>query len=256
MTDRRDPDPILPPEAALPLDAGPEPADDEPEALAAEYALGLLADDEARAARSRLRTDPAFAAAVAGWHERLAALAETMPAQLPPQRLKVALNRRIDGETAAARPQGITRRALGLWLGGLGASAVAAALLGGVWTGDVWTGGGPGTGRMDYQSELSLPDHGLKIMARVDSGARMVEVDLMEGAPDAGRDMQLWWIAGPGAPPVALAMVPRAGHARMPLPAGLSPGPATMIALSDEPPGGAPAGRPGKMMTMAPLLKV
>ena len=49
---------------------------DDLEALAAEFVLGTLDNDERRAAQVRLAADPAFAAAVAGWQARLQPLAD------------------------------------------------------------------------------------------------------------------------------------------------------------------------------------
>jgi anti-sigma-K factor RskA len=47
----------------------------EPDMTAAEYALGVLDGEERRAAAARLVTDPAFAAEVAAWEDRLSPLA-------------------------------------------------------------------------------------------------------------------------------------------------------------------------------------
>jgi anti-sigma-K factor RskA len=58
----------------------------EPDMTAAEYALGVLDGEERRAAAARLVTDPAFAADVAGWEDRLAPLAaEVRPSEPSPQ---------------------------------------------------------------------------------------------------------------------------------------------------------------------------
>ena len=61
-------------------------SDDMPDMTAAEFALGVLDGEERRAAATRLADDPAFAAEVAEWEERLAPLsAEVEPVTPRPQ---------------------------------------------------------------------------------------------------------------------------------------------------------------------------
>ena len=55
----------------------------ESEALAAEHALGVLDARERAAAEARMATDPAFAADVEAWRERLAPMLESVAA-VPP----------------------------------------------------------------------------------------------------------------------------------------------------------------------------
>jgi anti-sigma-K factor RskA len=65
---------------------GPGTEPPEPDMTAAEYALGVLDGEERRAAAARLITDPAFAAEVAAWEDRLAPLAaEVRPSDPSPQ---------------------------------------------------------------------------------------------------------------------------------------------------------------------------
>src|SRR5690242_17039499 len=63
--------------------------------LAAEYALGTLPSrPRARLARAA-RTDAAVAHAIREWEERLAALAEALPAVMPPPRVWAAIAERL-----------------------------------------------------------------------------------------------------------------------------------------------------------------
>ncbi len=61
--------------------------DEEKEALAAEYVLGTLDQDERTEAQAVMGTDPAFAALVAGWERRLGELNVLVAAQEAPPHL-------------------------------------------------------------------------------------------------------------------------------------------------------------------------
>ena len=87
-------------------------------ATAAEHALGLLPEAEAAAFEARLRDEPSLRALVAEWEEDLAALADEVPAEAPPARIRRALLRRLFPG----------RRRRWAWLGGLGGLAAAAAI--------------------------------------------------------------------------------------------------------------------------------
>ena len=94
----------------------------------AEYALGLLAGDDLRAAAARAASDPAFAQEVARWRGRLAPLAEDIEGVIPP----ASLWSRIDGALggAAANDNSVSlRRRVNVWRGLTGAMTALAASL-------------------------------------------------------------------------------------------------------------------------------
>ena len=96
--------------------------------LAAEYALGLLEGEELLAARAREASDPAFAAQVAEWQERLAPLADTVDPRTP----RAEVWQRIEAELAAdgGSAEVVTlRRSLRRWQWAGGLSAAAAVAL-------------------------------------------------------------------------------------------------------------------------------
>ncbi len=62
--------------------------------LAAEFVLGVLDGEQWRATDARCAADPAFAAIVAGWEQRLADLADAVPSMPPPARV----HRRVEAE--------------------------------------------------------------------------------------------------------------------------------------------------------------
>lgn len=105
-------------------DIGPELPQDE--ALAAEHALGVLTAAERAVAELRMARDPAFAAQVEAWRERLAPLANEVQAVPPP----AGLWPRIAGGLSVNDNQAVVRRRLRFWRGATaGSLALAAASL-------------------------------------------------------------------------------------------------------------------------------
>jgi anti-sigma-K factor RskA len=111
----------------------------EREALAAEYALGVLDGAERRTAEDLLARDPGFAAAVARWRAEVEPLLETAPAAAPPADLWARIDAKISPPTARTVPPTTTAEKPGLWsslafwrglsVASAGAAAVLAALL-------------------------------------------------------------------------------------------------------------------------------
>lgn len=230
--------------------------EEETEALAAEFALGLLDEDEARAAQARMTDDPVFGHLVRDWQERLAGIADELTPVMASARARLGIQRAL-GHSAEPlsnvppirRGQGGARGTggpggwLGWILGAVVAGAVALAVI-------IM----PGGDAADYAADLVSEQTGLHVEARLDG--REMEIALTEGAATEGRDLELWWIAGPDATPISLGVLPREGSARMTLPEGLEPGELVQLALSDEPLGGSPTGQAtGPIVAIAPLTQ-
>jgi quercetin dioxygenase-like cupin family protein len=66
------------------------------DALAAEYVLGTLDDDERRSFERQLTGDPSLAASVREWEQRLGLLAGTLKPVQPPPHLRDAIEARLD----------------------------------------------------------------------------------------------------------------------------------------------------------------
>lgn len=105
-----------------------EPLPQDREMLAAEHALGVLEGAERAEAMRRVLADPAFAAEVDAWRERLSPLNAAF-AEAPPPELWSAIERRLDApqeRVAAIAPADRSARA---WrFGAIGSSLVAASL--------------------------------------------------------------------------------------------------------------------------------
>ena len=98
------------------------------ETLAAEYALGLLEGEELLAARSRENSDPAFAADVARWQERLAPLADAVHPRMPREEVWQRIEAELAGDDGSAEVVTL-RRSLRRWQWAGGLSAAAAVAL-------------------------------------------------------------------------------------------------------------------------------
>ena len=108
-----------------------EPTPDPLDALAAEYALGVIEGADFEAARRRYDSDPAFRAAVHDWQEHISGLALELPAREPPAAVLNAIISSMDAVTpgpVAFQPSLWT--SLTLWRGLTAAGVMASVALG------------------------------------------------------------------------------------------------------------------------------
>ena len=112
-----------------PFDDIPELGDDE--ALAADYALGVLDGAAMRAAELRVQRDPAFASAVATWRETLSPLDEQTAGIVPAPMLWARIEQSISPAVPAAVAPAPARSmwaSLGLWRALTAAATTVAAV--------------------------------------------------------------------------------------------------------------------------------
>jgi anti-sigma-K factor RskA len=204
----------------------------EDDATAAEYALGLLPADEARAFRARLALEPVLRGAVLDWERRFATLAEREIAEVPPPSgVEAQLMARLLRD---APPR---RAAPWRWLTGLAFAALAAlAVL-------VYTGG-PERGTAELTARLAGAEDTLVLAASFDAETGRLALRREAGTVAEGRAQELWLIAGEAAP-VSLGLLSPGQDTELVLPEALHPLLAgAVLAISDEPPGGSPTGAP------------
>ncbi|MBF9043500.1 hypothetical protein HKCCE4037_09185 [Rhodobacterales bacterium HKCCE4037] len=206
--------------------------------LAAEYALGLISDDQIEAARAMLRDDPAFARQVTAWEMRLADLGETLEPVQPSPAVKRELIARILPGTQHA---GIWQR-LALWRGAavLAVLALVAVLIFPVSLPDpVPTDDGP-----LYSAEIVSAEGDFRVVAVVDTDRDEVLMTLTEGAAPEGRILQVW-AHGPGEPAESVGLWPDGNSVRLPMPENIRRVSGVLtLGVSEEPPGGSPTGSP------------
>ncbi|AHM05678.1 hypothetical protein roselon_03420 [Roseibacterium elongatum DSM 19469] len=246
------------------MGGGLGPDDD---ALAAEYALGLLAPADAGLVELRMLDDLAMRRAVERWQAQLAGIAEAEVAPVPPPRhLKTSLDHRLFGADGAGLAAPIWQR-LGLWRALTGvATTVAAVAVGfavlpliqppdpGAAPEAPAVGIPPGTILMTHLIPVEGSGLGIALTREPDGTLR---VNRVAGAPTPGRAQQLWLITEGQEAPVSLGLLaeaqittltPEAEIAQL-FEAGAS------VAVSDEPLGGSPTGLPtGAILALGALV--
>ncbi len=221
------------------LPDGPGGDPDDPGLVAAEYVLGALPPEQARAVEALALADPAVAASLRVWEARLAPLANLVPPVQPPREVwrRLALAAGLEDDRGRRRrvysPARRFWRSVGLWrgltLGATAAAALAFVLL------------RPAEAQPDLLAALSpAGTPGATFLVRIgpDGAAVIVAAALPAAAP--GRDLELWALAPGATAPVSLGVLPDTGRARLRAPATAG----TQLLVSQEPAGGSPTGQP------------
>lgn len=207
------------------------PEDDD--MIAAEYVLGTLELPERNAAEARLRRDPAFAAMVNAWQNRLSDLNDDY-AEAPAPNLLPQIEARLFPAPAKRR---------GDWLFGLiglGVSAAAALALAAFF---LLTPPNP-----SLVATLTADASPLRYAASI-AGDELTLTRLAGSDADPDKDYELWIIIGDNAP-VSLGLL-RAEKTTIPAPAAEA---GYVLAVTLEPKGGGPGGKPtGPVVAAGPL---
>lgn len=219
------------------------------DALAGEYALGLLTGEDLRSAQERLASEPEFAAELARWRGRLAPLHDEIEAVDPPALIWQRIEREVAGP--ANDNEAGFRRHLLIWKSVAGAmTAIAASLALLLFiepqTRIVQPGPAPPQ-QITPPMVAMLASHGsMKVVASWDPAARQLVLAIPSGmATDPGHSNELWVIPA-GGKPRSLGTMPDSKQMHMQLANAL----ATLlqqgatIAVSIEPRGGSPTGSP------------
>jgi anti-sigma-K factor RskA len=237
----------------------------EAEALAAEHALGVLDARERAAAETRMATDPAFAADVEAWRERLAPMLESVAAVPPTPELWRRIERLLP-----ANDNGALMNRLKFWRNtAMGGFALAAASLAAV---VVQVNQPPIT----IERQVPVQPQGQLLAASVVSqeGSRvqplfvaaydpdrksLIVTSLLPEGSERDKVHELWLIAGQDKPK-SLGLVEQGKAKVIALPtellAKMSEGAA--LAVSLEPPGGSPSpdGPTGPVIGVGKLSKL
>lgn len=218
------------------------------ELLAAEYALGVLAGAERTAAAERIAREPAFAALVAAWEERLAPWAGEIGEIAPPPHVWEG----IVAALPAPSPQrtGLWQ-SIAFWRGFALASALAAASLAALIFLGTFSTAPP------LLASIEGGGH-RQFVATIDTRRGTIAVVPAAFAAVPAKVPELWLIPSDGKPrPLGLLQADRTVTIVIPgnLVADTSRG--AVLAVSLEPPGGSPTGQPtgpviatGKLTTL------
>ncbi len=219
---------------------------DEPDALAGEYVLGTLPDDERRAAEARYVADPDFRRAVSDWEARLQPLADAA-GEVP---VDGGLLARIEAGIGAVPTSGgdgggsvvVLRRELRRWRITSAVMAAIAAVLAIVVATDLLRPA-PQT---EFVAVLTAEGAKPAFVATVDVAKGTISIRRVADPAPPDKSYELWSIA-PNQAPKSLGVVEQASLSR-PLP--VPPSGDLTLAITIEPKGGSPTGQP----TTAPVF--
>ncbi len=210
----------------------------------AEYVLGVLDAPGRSSVEREIETSAQAAASVSDWQRRLNPLADALPEESAPARVWTRISALLlpPRSSRSTQPEGLWQSlALWRWVG-IGASALAAALLVVVWLRPLSPAARPGymastiqqtNGAAGWTVTMDLQD------------ARLIIVPATPQAIPQGRAPELWLIPA-GARPMALGMIASDHPTTLSLArTSLAQlGPTAALAVSIEPPAGSPTGQP------------
>jgi len=220
--------------------------------LAAEYALGVLQGPDRQAFERRLAQEPVLAAEVRDWDESFAGLASGYVSATPPVQNWSRIQQRLFGrEREDLKPS--LWSSLGFWRG-LTALSLAGVIGLGAWN---FRPTQPGPESTSVIAQVQNEAARLKLAVAFDVNTGELRLNRLEGAPAAGRSLELWLIAGKEAP-VSLGVLPLAATSHITVPDSLRDKMVGgVLAVSDEPEGGSPTGSPtGAVLATGELTRV
>lgn len=213
------------------------------ERLAAEYVVGSLRGPARRRFQALLPAHPTLRAAVRSWEERLMPLAAEVLPEVPSPAVWKRIEARLDGPAVAAKPGSAAAlpwwRQLGVWQAG-------AALAGGTAFGLALLLGTPGPAQPPLVVVLSStgPDgaSAASFVAGISADGRaLVTRPVQNVSLQPGRSFELWSVPGSGVPR-SLGLISARGTTVVQREQLLDG--ATALAVSVEPAGGSPTGKP------------
>ncbi|MGF1622958.1 MAG: anti-sigma factor domain-containing protein [Rhodomicrobiaceae bacterium] len=231
------------------------PYEDGDDALAAEYALGVLDADERARVAERVRRDVAFARLVTAWETRLSGLNDGFVEVAPPRSVKAAIDSRLFGEADA--PSRATASSiwssLAFWRLVSGASLAAAALLAFFMLRSPLP---PAAGE-NLLAYLAAEQSEDSFVALYDEATKELRITQVAGSRPSEKDHELWLI-GDDKKAISLGLVGRTGE-KAPSVAPTLRGKfaeGVTLAVTLEPEGGSPTGvATGPIIALGPAKK-
>jgi len=224
-------------------DGGSEPPSDD--VLAGEYVLGVLEAAERAQVAGRLERDPAFAQRVADWEQRLSPLALGIEAVDVPAYLWPRIRGRLGWSEAEPRDYrpGLWQS---LWLWRSATALAVAVALAALLIGRPTVPPPPRAPATTPVTTLARDDGTPGWLASVDTSRGTVLLVPVPSAPDAGGRVPELWLIPTGQSPRALGLLSTQRSYELTVPAELRAAliSGSVLAVSLEPPGGAPNGAP------------
>lgn len=228
-------------------------------AHAGEYVLGTLSAEERREFEEAARADPALRSEQHAWEARLAALGLRLDPVAPrPITWLEVLQRTSAPATPAPRPARMTQA----WA--MLATAASLVLGFGLYREMSAPPPEPRIERVEvpvpaetFVAYLQVPQSTMFWTVAAAPGQNEIKVRAGGEAPAAAKDLdaELWLITRAG-DAISLGVIPKQGEIRRPLPSGLALGEGGAVAVSLEPRGGSPTGKPtGPVVTTATVLR-
>lgn len=208
---------------------------------AAELALGLLEGEARAAALERLLADPAFAAEVAWWRDRMAHLAHDYAPVEPPAGLAARIEPPEAGNPVVAKPRRFWPWLVSGALGGALAASLAMLVLAPSPAPPPSVAVAPAPVTLVGVLVSSDGTHApvAALIDRDGHGLRLTDTILV---PDE-RVAELWRIGGDNVPR-AIGLLPRGSRLPVLTRGAVLPGKDETLAISVEPLGGSPTGKP------------
>ncbi|MCB1475619.1 MAG: anti-sigma factor [Rhodobiaceae bacterium] len=209
---------------------------------AAEYVLGTLPPEERAAVALEARTNAGLAAEIAWWQARLSPLADMIEPVAPPPHLRDRILARANMPSAANdKVVAGLRRRLRYWQAGAAAAGIAAVILAGTMlTGPLASFGKRGD---TYVAMVTQDGQTPAMLVSVDTKSGQVQVLPLRVERPAGHSLEIWYIAGENAPR-SVGLLGDGDTLTSLRVSGIPLAESGVFALTVEPPGGSPSGKP------------
>jgi anti-sigma-K factor RskA len=222
------------------------------DALAAEYVLGVLPEDERQGVADRIARDRAFARLVDDWEARLGPLGESYAETVPPASVKAALDLRLFGADAAPQHGGFWE-SLTVWRTIAGALAALLLLIAVPVLRSTFTPDAP-----QLVALLSAEGSTVSYLAVYEAKTGAVALSRVGAGQQGDRDFELW-VINTDKPPVSMGVIPPGETTRVSLSDALRSQvqAGANLAISSEPKGGSPTGQPtGPVVAIGELRNI
>ncbi|MGM4979760.1 MULTISPECIES: anti-sigma factor [Rhizobium] len=210
------------------------------EVLAGEYVLGVLSLEDRQKVERRMRSDRQFAAIVSRWEQNLSEFNEEYEMVTPAKSVFPKIERRIFGDAALGAH---LWNSLLVWrVVALGSLFLAAGVVVFTITNNGISRSVPGK---QLTASLAGQNSAINLLADYDASSGRLKVTPVAAGKPEEKSLELWLIRGSD-PAEALGVLPQTGEGEIVLPQELH-GKLTegaIIAVSIEPFGGSPTGKP------------